>query len=62
MLRLRFYAAYAWGGPLIVAGLAAILDHLPQSPDQTYLRPRFGEKHCWFYGKLLVDSKAEKTE
>lgn len=51
LLRLRFYAAYAWGGPLIVAGLAAFLDHLPQKPEDTFLRPRFGEKQCWFYGR-----------
>lgn len=49
--RLRFYAAYAWGGPLIVAGLAAILDHVTQSPESHVLRPHFGEKQCWFIGK-----------
>uniref|UniRef100_A0ABD2XQP8 Uncharacterized protein n=1 Tax=Trichogramma kaykai TaxID=54128 RepID=A0ABD2XQP8_9HYME len=51
MIRLRFYSAYAWGGPLIVAGLAAFFDHLPETPGQTFLRPRFGEKQCWFYEK-----------
>jgi len=53
-LRLRVYACYAWGGPLLVAGLAALLDHLPPQPQYTFLRPRFGEKQCWFYGKLVV--------
>jgi len=53
-LRLRVYACYAWGGPLLVAGLAALLDHLPSEPQYTFLRPRFGEKQCWFYGKLVV--------
>ncbi|OAD60796.1 putative G-protein coupled receptor Mth-like 1 [Eufriesea mexicana] len=48
-LRLRVYACYAWGGPLLVAGLAALLDHLPPQPQYTFLRPRFGEKQCWFY-------------
>lgn len=52
-LRLRVYACYAWGGPLLVAGLAALLDHLPSQPQYTFLRPRFGEKQCWFYGKFL---------
>lgn len=51
-LRLRVYACYAWGGPLLVAGLAALLDHLPSQPQYTFLRPRFGDKQCWFYGKL----------
>ncbi|XP_011500482.1 PREDICTED: probable G-protein coupled receptor Mth-like 1 [Ceratosolen solmsi marchali] len=54
LLRLRFYGAYAWGGPLIVAGLAAFLDHLPQTPGQAFLRPRFGEKQCWFYGDMEI--------
>lgn len=52
-LRLRVYACYAWGGPFLVAGLAALLDHLPPQPEYTFLRPRFGEKQCWFYGKFL---------
>ncbi|KYM95159.1 putative G-protein coupled receptor Mth-like 1 [Cyphomyrmex costatus] len=52
-LRLRVYACYAWGGPFLVAGLAALLDHLPPQPQYTFLRPRFGEKQCWFYGKFL---------
>jgi len=55
-LRLRVYACYAWGGPLLVAGLAALLDHLPSQPQYTFLRPRFGEKQCWFYGKLVVSA------
>ncbi|XP_033225268.1 probable G-protein coupled receptor Mth-like 1 isoform X2 [Belonocnema kinseyi] len=53
-LRLRVYAAYAWGGPLLVAGLAAVLDHLPANPTSTFLRPRFGEKRCWFYGDMEI--------
>ncbi|KAH0561013.1 hypothetical protein KQX54_011085 [Cotesia glomerata] len=50
ILRLRVYACYAWGGPFLVAGLAALLDHLPAQPHNPFLRPRFGEKMCWFYG------------
>ncbi|XP_072745096.1 probable G-protein coupled receptor Mth-like 1 isoform X2 [Anoplolepis gracilipes] len=53
-LRLRVYACYAWGGPLLVAGLAALLDHLPSQPQYTFLRPRFGEKQCWFYGDMEI--------
>ncbi|XP_076232667.1 adhesion G-protein coupled receptor methuselah-like 1 [Calliopsis andreniformis] len=53
-LRLRVYAAYAWGGPFLVAGVAALLDHLPAHPQYTFLRPRFGEKHCWFYGDMEI--------
>ncbi|CAB0040876.1 unnamed protein product [Trichogramma brassicae] len=54
MLRLKFYGAYAWGGPLVVAGLAAVLDHLPISPEYNFLRPGFGEKQCWFYGNAEI--------
>ncbi|XP_003486440.1 probable G-protein coupled receptor Mth-like 1 [Bombus impatiens] len=53
-LRLRVYACYAWGGPLLVAGLAALLDHLPPQPQYTFLRPRFGDKQCWFYGDMEI--------
>ncbi|XP_011642503.1 probable G-protein coupled receptor Mth-like 1 [Pogonomyrmex barbatus] len=53
-LRLRVYACYAWGGPFLVAGLAALLDHLPSQPQYTFLRPRFGEKQCWFYGDMEI--------
>ncbi|XP_025987189.1 probable G-protein coupled receptor Mth-like 1 [Solenopsis invicta] len=53
-LRLRVYACYAWGGPFLVAGLAALLDHLPPQPEYTFLRPRFGEKQCWFYGDMEI--------
>ncbi|XP_053662114.1 probable G-protein coupled receptor Mth-like 1 [Anopheles marshallii] len=49
--RLRIYEVYAWGVPLVFAGVAAILDNLPDSSD-TYLRPRFGEAKCWFYGNM----------
>ncbi|KYN27372.1 putative G-protein coupled receptor Mth-like 1, partial [Trachymyrmex cornetzi] len=53
-LRLRVYACYAWGGPFLVAGLAALLDHLPPQPQYTFLRPRFGEKQCWFYDSVQI--------
>ncbi|XP_011686959.1 PREDICTED: probable G-protein coupled receptor Mth-like 1 [Wasmannia auropunctata] len=53
-LRLRVYACYAWGGPFLVAGLAALLDHLPPQPQYTFLRPRFGERQCWFYGDMEI--------
>lgn len=51
LLRLRIYQVYAWGVPLVIAGVAAILDNLPKTADDTFLRPRFGEKSCWFFGK-----------
>ncbi|XP_058453499.1 probable G-protein coupled receptor Mth-like 1 isoform X1 [Malaya genurostris] len=49
--RLRIYEVYAWGVPLVIAGVAAILDNLP---DTVYLRPRFGERTCWFYGDMEI--------
>lgn len=56
LLRLRFYGAYAWGGPLIVAGLAIFLDNLPETPGETFLRPHFGQKMCWFAGESVLRS------
>lgn len=53
LLRLRIYQVYAWGVPLIIAAVAAILDNLPMSGESTFLRPRFGEKGCWFYGEFV---------
>lgn len=52
-IRLRLYEAYAWGVPLLIASIAAILDILPQNPDYDFLRPKFGERMCWFYGKYI---------
>lgn len=46
-LRLRLYELYAWGCPLFIAGVAALLDHLPRG---SFIGPRFGDKRCWFYG------------
>ena len=50
LFRLRMYEIYAWGVPFIIAGVAAILDHLPENPENTFLRPNFGKNTCWFYG------------
>lgn len=49
--RLRLYQLYAWGVPLVIATLAAVLDRI--SPEQyvSLIRPKFGEHRCWFYGK-----------
>lgn len=60
LLRLRLYQVYAWGFPLIIAGVAAILDNLPASNESQYLRPRFGVKGCWFYGEWPVDDAVDE--
>lgn len=56
--RLRVYMLYAWGGPLVLAGTAALLDALAPAaaPDAAppILRPRFGERRCWFFGDLEI--------
>lgn len=52
--RLRVYMVYAWGGPLLVAGAAALLDHLPPSAAAPFLRPRFAVQRCWFYGDMEI--------
>lgn len=51
--RLRVYMVYAWGGPLVVAGAAALLDHLPPTAAPL-LRPRFAVQRCWFYGDMEI--------
>ncbi|XP_075992929.1 putative G-protein coupled receptor Mth-like 1 [Anticarsia gemmatalis] len=52
--RLRVYMVYAWGGPLLLAGAAALLDHLPPSAAAPFLRPRFAVQRCWFYGDMEI--------
>lgn len=52
--RLRVYMVYAWGGPLVVAGVAALLDHLPPGAAPGLLRPRFAVQRCWFYGDMEI--------
>lgn len=53
LVRLRIYEVYAWGMPIIITIVAAILDNLPESPTEKFLRPRFGENKCWFYGEFF---------
>lgn len=51
-IRLRVYKTYAWGFPFVITAIAAIMDNLPDSHD--VLRPKFGEKTCWFVGKWFI--------
>jgi G protein-coupled receptor Mth (Methuselah protein) len=53
LVRLRIYECYAWGMPIIITVVGAILDNLPMTPDESFLRPRFGEHKCWFYGEFF---------
>nr|XP_018906508.1 PREDICTED: probable G-protein coupled receptor Mth-like 1 isoform X2 [Bemisia tabaci] len=52
--RLRFYELYAWGGPLLIAGVAAVMDRIPEVTHTTLIKPRFGEARCWFYGDAEI--------
>ncbi|XP_075220820.1 putative G-protein coupled receptor Mth-like 1 [Lycorma delicatula] len=54
--RLRMYQLYAWGGPLLIAGIAAIMDTLPDDAHPGLIRPKFGEERCWFYGDAEIFS------
>ncbi|XP_055301483.1 probable G-protein coupled receptor Mth-like 1 [Sitodiplosis mosellana] len=51
-IRLRVYRTYAWGFPFLITAIAAIMDNLPDSHD--VLRPKFGEKTCWFVGDMEI--------
>lgn len=53
-LRLRIYEIYAWGMPTIITIVAAVLDNLPETGNDRFLRPHFGENKCWFNGKFLI--------
>lgn len=53
LVRLRIYQAYAWGIPLVIMTIAILLDNLPKSDDEKFLRPRFGQTRCGFDGKLF---------
>lgn len=55
--RLRLYEIYAWGFPLIIAGIAAILDMTPDDPNSKFLRPKFAKNSCWFHGKLFHSTR-----
>ncbi|XP_060864130.1 probable G-protein coupled receptor Mth-like 1 [Metopolophium dirhodum] len=52
--RLRLYQLYAWGVPLVIATLAAVLDRIPPDQYMSLIRPKFGEHRCWFYGDAEV--------
>lgn len=54
LVRLRIYEVYAWGMPIIITVVAAILDNLPEGPADRFLKPRFGENKCWFYGEFCA--------
>jgi hypothetical protein len=46
------YELYAWGLPIIITLIGVFFDNFPNS--EKFIRPRFGEGKCWFYGKYLV--------
>ncbi|KAI5695253.1 hypothetical protein M8J75_013327 [Diaphorina citri] len=48
--RLRMYELYAWGVPLLITGVGALMDHLPNEYKPDIMKPKFGENRCWFYG------------
>jgi len=57
------YSVYAWGSPLIITGVAIILDFVPGIPDSV-IKPKYGQRKCWldddsalaayFYGPIGV--------
>ncbi|XP_071442971.1 probable G-protein coupled receptor Mth-like 1 [Hetaerina americana] len=55
LCRFRGYSLYAWGAPLLISGIGLTLD-LAAAGDNSDgpLRPRFGERRCWFYGDMEI--------
>ncbi|XP_042859203.1 probable G-protein coupled receptor Mth-like 1 [Penaeus japonicus] len=53
--KFRLYCAYAWGVPLVVVTVTAVIHYLPDEklPD-TVLSPGFGVVSCWFKGDYEV--------
>lgn len=58
-IRLRIYKIYAWGFPLLITMIAAIMDNIPDA--QHLLRPRFGEITCWFVGECFATAHELKV-
>lgn len=54
LVRLRIYKVYSWRVPLIITTFAAVLDNIPQGPNDNFPRPKFGDVKCWFAGKALI--------
>uniref|UniRef100_A0A8D8LLW3 Probable G-protein coupled receptor Mth-like 1 n=1 Tax=Cacopsylla melanoneura TaxID=428564 RepID=A0A8D8LLW3_9HEMI len=52
--RLRMYELYAWGVPLVISGIGALMDLLPSEYQPNMMKPKFGEKRCWFYGDAEI--------
>ncbi|XP_067015314.1 G-protein coupled receptor Mth2 isoform X3 [Anabrus simplex] len=45
-----YYSLYAWGSPTIILIVTAVMEFVESIPD-TYLKPNFGVKACWFKEK-----------
>lgn len=48
-----FYSIYSWGCPLILLVVTLIMQFHNDIPDGV-LRPRFGEKKCWFHDDVTL--------
>ncbi|XP_046389773.1 probable G-protein coupled receptor Mth-like 1 [Ischnura elegans] len=54
LCRFRGYSLYAWGAPLLIAGIGLTLDLAAAGDLSGPLRPRFGDRRCWFYGDMEI--------
>lgn len=50
--RLRLYELYAWGFPLLIAGVAALLDSVDNG--DYLIQPGFTKHACWFAGNKEI--------
>lgn len=59
--RLRIYKIYAFGIPLLIAGIAAMRHSSSSSTagDDVYLQPRFCETEYWFAGKFWANGEGD---
>ncbi|XP_023329254.1 G-protein coupled receptor Mth-like [Eurytemora carolleeae] len=49
--KLGLYSLLGFGIPLIITAITAIMD---QTLNTNFLRPRFGERGCWFFGNMEI--------
>lgn len=51
--RFIYYSIYAWGFPIILTSICALMQFHPDIPEH-HVRPGFSEQKCWFDSKLKL--------
>ncbi|XP_072748811.1 G-protein coupled receptor Mth2-like isoform X2 [Anoplolepis gracilipes] len=51
--RIVLYSIYAWGTPLILVVICAIMEFVPNMSEDL-IRPKFGVEYCWFNEDMAI--------